>query len=45
MTTVPVWAWAATFGALAVLVAADLVLTSHSGADPAASDVSAGHET
>ena len=27
MTTVPIWAWAATLAVLAVLIAADLVLT------------------
>jgi TerC family integral membrane protein len=31
MTAVPVWAWAATFGVLAVLIAADLVLMSRIG--------------
>jgi tellurite resistance protein TerC len=31
MTAVPLWAWAATFGMLAVLIAADLVLTRNSG--------------
>jgi tellurite resistance protein TerC len=31
MTAVPAWAWAATFGVLAVLIAADLVLMSRVG--------------
>ena len=31
MTAVPVWAWVATFGVLAVLIAADLVLMSRIG--------------
>jgi tellurite resistance protein TerC len=31
MTAVPGWAWAATFGVLAVLIAADLVLTAKTG--------------
>ena len=31
MTAVPVWAWAATFGVLAVLIVADLVLTRKTG--------------
>ena len=31
MTAVPVWAWAATFGVLAVLIAADLALMSRIG--------------
>jgi tellurite resistance protein TerC len=31
MTAVPVWAWAVTFGVLAVLIAADLVLMSRIG--------------
>ena len=31
MTTVPMWAWVATFAVLAVLIAADLVLTRRAG--------------
>ena len=31
MTAVPIWAWAATLAVLAVLIAADLVLTRGSG--------------
>ena len=40
MTAVPAWAWVATFGVLAVLIAVDLVLTrgTDSGLRAAASD-------
>ena len=31
MTAVPLWAWVATFGVLAVLIAADLALMSRIG--------------